>query len=129
MAKRQVFEITTDGSGAGSLVGPNSFGRLVQLTTGAIDTGVRADTGLVFTVTADTGRLNKALLVAHNLPNTTGMILNLERLIKSTDTGWDFSDTGGYPFHAAGERMTVSVQGIATDTGKDMRINLYFDES
>jgi hypothetical protein len=128
MAAKQYFEITTNASGAGGQVGPNSVGRLVQFCTLLADTGIRADTGLVITVKADTGRLNKTLLVAHNLPNAAPNVLNLERLIKSTDSGWDITDTGGHPFYAAGERMRVDVQGISTDTGKLVRVYLYFDE-
>ena len=118
-----------DTGGNDADVTPAIFGRLVQVAYQPGDTGVRADTGAEVTLTADTGGLNLVLAAFHLAPNTRSWARAYR--IPTHDTGGDalLYAAGGTGVHEnaylAGERITASVQGIATDTGKDVNLFVY----
>lgn len=128
---RVAFALTTDtGANASATAGP-IMGRFLQVVYDPGDTGVRMDTGAVLTVTMDTGEISLPMLVAHLAPNTKPWARAYK--IPSHDTGGNalLYAGGGEPvaefFYISGDKVTASVQGIATDTGKTPTIYLYHD--
>lgn len=130
---RHRLSITTDTGANGTAFSAPLYGELVQFIAKPADTGVRADTGLVLTLDMDTGTINQRLFVRHNEPNAANQLFSLYP-IKALDTGGEVisNDTGGaarydqrQPVCFAGEQIKASVQGIATDTGKEIVLYAY----
>lgn len=125
MISRKRFAFVTDTGGNDKDTWGGVYGHVQQVAyTPAGDTGVLLDTGAVLTITVDTGGLSQPLLVTH-MP-ATGMIRGVK--IPQLDTGGaPISGVDDYPV-LAGEKLTASLQGIATDTGKEGTVNIYIDE-
>jgi hypothetical protein len=117
--------VTDTGANAAEFT-PSIMGRLLQVAGHMADTGVRADTGAVITLTADTGNLNLRLGVFHNLPNDRGWAKSLQQTIYDTGGG---AVSAYEPIALAGEKIKASVQGIAADTGKELNLFLYVEEA
>jgi hypothetical protein len=120
---RHHLVLTTDTGANASTVSGTLNGQLEQISYYAADTGVRADTGAVVTMQLDTGEGGPVLSVFHLVPNGTSWMRHIQAPMM--DTGGAITATSYLPFALAGEKVKVSVQGLATDTGKEVHLHLY----
>ena len=120
---RKRIQLTTDTGANASAVTSGVIGYFSHMAYKPGDTGVRLDTGAVVTVTADTGAMNLPLFVAHLAPNDKTWARYYT--IPVHDTGDGAIDGSAGLIGLAGEQLTVSVQGVAADTGKEADIFLY----
>lgn len=120
---RQSLNMVTDtGANASTVSGP-LYGGIVQVGYSPADTGVRIDTGAVLTLTADTGGINVPVLTMHLAPNGSAWFRGLGTPVYDTGGG---IVSGVTTVNAlAGECLKASVQGISTDTGKEVEIYVY----
>lgn len=119
------FNMITDTGGNASRTSPNNYGVLAGLAyRGISDTGIQIDTGAVITLTADTGNFSIPLFVGHIVPNGASWYKPL--VANSYDTGGGAISGSYQPYVFAGEKVTAAVQGISTDTGKTVDLNLYW---
>lgn len=118
---RYQFDLATGGSTAASDVAKHVQGSIVQVSYRGEDTGVALDTGAVITLTQDTGNFSIPVLTTHA---GTGP---WSRAVQNAlyDTGGAIVDGSQHPPVFWGEKLTVNVQGIASDTGKQASIRVY----
>lgn len=115
------FDLATGSGNTASAVAHHVQGSIVQVSYKGEDTGVALDTGAVITITQDTGEFSIPVAVMHagNGP--------WSRAVQNAlyDTGGTIVDGSQHPPVFWGEKMTVSVQGISTDTGKLGTVRVY----
>jgi len=118
------FQLVTDTGANAAITSDRNFGVITGLAYKAADTGVRADTGAVITLTADAGDFNIPLFVTHLLPNGASWYHPFAQ--QTYDTGGGIITGSFSPYVFNGEKVTASIQGIATDTGKSVDLKLYW---
>lgn len=126
LSRSRIDILTDTGANYAETTGPIT-GEFVQMGYVPADTGIRLDTGAVLTLTHDTGGLNAAATVVHLAPNGASWRRSFQQAIFDTGGG-QVGTERFYPIHLASEKLTASIQGISTDTGKQGTVFFYFRE-
>ncbi len=113
------FDLETEAGTTAKVVAHHVQGSIVQVRYAA-DTGLQLDTGAVLTFTQDTGDFNIPIAVMHaGTPPWSRVLQNA-----LFDTGGTLVSGSQHSPVFWGEKLSVSVAGVSTDTGKVARVEV-----